>query len=141
MGEPAFRAAEQIVLRDLLDPARSEPARPAILALGGGAAEPEPARHLLRSAAREKRIRVVLLDASPEVLLDRINRESVPRPPLTSLPPLEEIRSLATRRLPAYRELAASVLDTSSMDAASAVAALHLLWLEDAAGAEFRAPL
>jgi len=130
VGESAFRDAELLLLRELLDPRRAAPSRPAVIALGGGTPTVPAARHLLRSAARDGLVRIVLLDARPEVMIERIERDAVDRPPLTSLPLADEVRTLAAQRMPSYRELAESVLDTSELEAPAAVLALRSLWLD-----------
>lgn len=68
-----------------------------VLALGGGAPLDAENRALLAGW------RAVLLDASDAVLEGRITAEATgARPPLTSLPIVEEIRALRVARWPAY---------------------------------------
>ncbi len=73
------------------------PAPAGVLALGGGAALALENRERLRDW------QAVLLDGSNEVLERRMRRDPAgTRPPLTSLPPVEEIAALRRERWPAY---------------------------------------
>jgi shikimate kinase len=93
-GEPAFRDLESAVIADLAQRDRH------ILALGGGAVLREENRKAL--AGRGK---FVWLQASPEVLLARINSDTTTaarRPNLTGQGGLAEIRSLLAVRAPLY---------------------------------------
>ena len=91
-GEPAFRAVERhLVLRATL-------ADRAVISVGGGATvDPVARAAMLGSGA------VVLLDASPHVILDRLTRNHTEaRPMLRSTDPLAKIAELKARRLQAY---------------------------------------
>lgn len=93
-GEGHFRVREAELLDELLD----QPGH--VLATGGGA--------VIHPALRERcgaRF-TVWLDAPAAVLAERI--AGTPRPPLTPLPPLEEVEHLLAERAPWYRE--ASIL-------------------------------
>jgi shikimate kinase len=93
LGEPAFREAErQLVLR-------ASAADGVVVSVGGGAiVDPVCRSAMLGSGA------VVLLDASPEVILDRLSRGATEvRPMLRSVDPLARIAELRARRLNAYR--------------------------------------
>ena len=92
-GEPAFRALEERALR--LAAGRAG----AVVATGGGSV-----LHADAFASLARGARVAWLDAPPEVLLARASAH--PRPPLTNLPPLDEIRAVLARRAPLYRAAA-----------------------------------
>ena len=98
-GEPAFRAAErELVLR-------ATATDRVVVSVGGGAvADPLSRAAMLGSGA------VVLLDASPRVILDRLSRDATEaRPMLRAADPLARISELRDRRLPAYRQAHFSV--------------------------------
>jgi shikimate kinase len=102
LGEPRFRELETEALRTtLVAPA------PFVLATGGGVVERSENRALLAD-----RCRCVWLDADPEVLLERIEKDPTPRPPLTDLDRLREVISLAERRASLYSEVAELKLDS-----------------------------
>ena len=96
-GEPAFRALEERALRLAAERAG------AVVATGGGSV-----LHADAFASLARGARVAWLDATPDVLLARASAH--PRPPLTNLPPLEEIRALLARRAPLYRAAADIVI-------------------------------
>ena len=99
LGEPEFRVREARVLEELLD-------RPAIvLATGGGAVLHRSVRERCRSRF------TVWLDAPPPVLAARIAGGE--RPPLTPLPPAEEVRHLHVERKPWYRQASHLRIDVS----------------------------
>jgi shikimate kinase/3-dehydroquinate dehydratase len=95
-----FRGLEGRTLGELLRDG------PRVLAAGGGAVLWEGLR-----AASAGWI-VVWLDADPDRLARRIASDPSERPPLTSLPPEEEIRRLREEREPLYRSVASFRVDT-----------------------------
>ena len=105
-GESSFRDLETAAIAELTDEL------PAIVALGGGAILREENREMLRRLGV-----VVRLVASPETLAERIARDAAStsdRPPLTSLPPVEEVRRLVAEREPLYRESADVTIDAEA---------------------------
>lgn len=104
-GEDGFRDLEQAVLEAV----SKRP--PAVISLGGGA--------VLRDANRQ-RIRAsgisVWLQADADTVLQRLHRDastSRRRPPLTGLPPRQEIQTLLAKREPLYAEVAQYRVDTT----------------------------
>ena len=99
-GEPAFRSSERAILERLL--ARDH----VVIATGGGAAVDPLAwdREMLGSEGTL----VIALDASPETILARLQRqaaqqgEAVERPLLAGTDPLERIRDLKAARQSVY---------------------------------------
>ena len=94
-GEAAFRAIERQVLADLCRRQRQ------VISTGGGA----PIDPSNRAALFDGNV-VVLLDASPETILDRLLRSASGerRPMLDSADPLDRIRRLKAERDPVYRQ-------------------------------------
>lgn len=94
-GEPAFREIERQIVQEVCRGRRQ------VIATGGGA----PIDPVGRSAIFDGNI-VVLLDASPEAIFDRLARSASGehRPMLESVEPLERIRSLKQQRDPIYRQ-------------------------------------
>ncbi len=83
---------------------------PIILSTGGGAVIRAATRDLLRAAGH-----VVWLTATPETILARLRGDATTearRPDLTSLPPLEEIRTLLAHRHDWYQQTAHSTVAT-----------------------------
>jgi shikimate kinase len=97
-GEAAFRALEAETLAGIV------PRQGTVLATGGGIVERDENRTLLRSSCR-----TIWLDVPVDALVRRL-AEQGGRPPLTALAWDEEVRTLATRRAPLYREAATDVL-------------------------------
>ncbi|MBW3633142.1 MAG: 3-dehydroquinate synthase [Chloroflexi bacterium] len=99
-GESAFRTSERVILRQLL----SEPRL--VVATGGGAAV-DPTAWADDMLGRETTL-VVALDASPETILTRLQRqtveegEAVERPLLEAENPLQRIRNLKSERQSGY---------------------------------------
>ncbi len=92
-GEQGFRKREKNVIRSI-DEDR------AVIACGGGAVmDPENGKMLRQNGY------IFWLTAKPETILNRIANEDG-RPPLTSLPPLEEIKTLLKQRAPLYEKFA-----------------------------------
>jgi shikimate kinase len=110
-GEPAFRALEELALRL----AAGQPG--AVVATGGGSV-----LHADAFASLARGARVAWLDAPPDVLLSRASAH--PRPPLTNLPPLEEIRAVLARRVPLYRAAADIVIQVGVPGAPDPILAL-----------------
>lgn len=92
-GETAFRAAEREMV------ATACAGRRQIISLGGGAPVDEPSRERIRDGNL-----VVRLEASPEVILDRLRHGpgAEDRPMLAGPDPLGRIRSLLDARIEAY---------------------------------------
>ncbi|MDR1291212.1 MAG: shikimate kinase [Planctomycetaceae bacterium] len=106
-GEVGFRDIEETVIAQIL--ANGEPM---ILASGGGAILRESTRNKFRDNGK-----VVWLQASPEIILKRIQTDSstlTARPNLTSLPQLDEITELITKRTPLYKQTATITINTDN---------------------------
>ncbi|MEM9882059.1 MAG: shikimate kinase [Planctomycetota bacterium] len=118
-GEPAFRAAEVEVTRQLLGRDNL------VVALGGGTLMQDGSRQAVIDAPDAKRI---YLAASAEVLARRIADDAATgrtRPALTGLgggP--EEVAAVLAERDPVYRQVADVVFDVNHVDVAGAVAYL-----------------
>jgi len=108
LGEPAFRELEAETLADCMERG------PVVLATGGGVVEHAENLALLRSAAR-----VIWLDASSEVLLERRERDNIARPLISGGDPLEEISVVGPRRRPLYQSLGGAPVDTTTRDVAA----------------------
>lgn len=103
-GEESFRNFEERVIAELC--LKDE----LILATGGGAILRPNTRKILRDSGP-----VLWLTASAETILQRMSGDETTRtsrPSLTTLPPLEEIRSLLDLREPFYRECATMEITT-----------------------------
>ena len=100
-GEPAFRALEREVVREL-----SEKEGFVISTGGGVPLEPENVQDL--SAKGE----LICLTASPETILKRVERKIGARPLLLGPNPLERIKTLMEERRPFYGQ-ASFTLDTT----------------------------
>lgn len=126
-GEAKFRELEHDVL------CRYAAMPGLIISPGGGAA----LRAENRAVMKEHGI-VISLWARPEVILERVNRDSVVRPVLENRKPgqskLERIEEVLAERMPCYKE-ADFMLDTSD-ESVDALVAKVLAWLEDRAGEE-----
>lgn len=120
-GEPAFRAAEVEVTKDLM--ARDNH----VIGLGGGTVMQEAAREAVKNAADAKRI---YLACKPAVLSERIAADAashLTRPALAGgkdAADVEEITAVLAERGPVYEELADVTFDVSYVDLAQAVAYL-----------------
>lgn len=109
-GEEAFRAREAATLQSLI-PERDRKAKALIIATGGGT----PLRP--ENAALLKQIGpVVWLDASPETVLARVEKDLHERPLLASSEqdPAARIRALLAERAPRYAALADHQIATSN---------------------------
>jgi shikimate kinase/3-dehydroquinate synthase len=100
-GEPAFRAAEEELVSELLDDAGPG----SVIALGGGSVCSERVRRALEPHL------TVLLDVDPAVAWARVQaQQGGPERPLVS--GWEEFRALHCRRAAVYEELADALLPT-----------------------------
>jgi len=102
-GEPAFRALEEDVLKELLEQQET------VIAAGGGAILSVATRERLKASRS-----VVFLRVSPAVAERRIASDATSaerRPALTSLPVREEIERTMASRMPLYSECATVMLD------------------------------
>lgn len=91
-GWEMFRNAEHKITEESLVPG-------VVVSLGGGAIENEAIRNLL-----SERSIVVFLDASEELIVDRLQKEG--RPPLTDKPLTEEVSEVMAKRNPLYESVA-----------------------------------
>ena len=105
-GEPAFRAMETGLLRELADP--SGPRR--IISTGGGVVGSEENRTMLRNMGY-----VVWLDAPVEAILERTSKNRQ-RPLLHTEDPAARIRELMAVREPLYQKTSHLKLDTAGLD-------------------------
>ncbi|MDR0391492.1 MAG: shikimate kinase [Planctomycetaceae bacterium] len=107
-GEVVFRDIEESVISRILASGNNM-----ILASGGGAILRESTRNKFRATGK-----VIWLQASPEVVLQRIQSDSASqtmRPNLTSLPQLEEITFLLSQRHPLYEQTATTTINTDNL--------------------------
>jgi shikimate kinase len=118
LGEARFRELEARALRVVLDSSD-----PCVLATGGGVVLDPANRALLAECCR-----CVWLDVDPETLLARIQLDGAPRPPLTELQPLAELRQQAEERREHYAGLAEFTVDASKaeIDSLAAVIAARI---------------
>ncbi|TAJ45347.1 shikimate kinase [Methanofollis fontis] len=101
LGEEAFRAIERSVIAGLAD-------EEGVISTGGGAVlDPANVAALRRGGT------VVLLHAPASVIAERIAGSD--RPPLTALPPDEEIREVLAIRRPYYLRAADICVDTAAL--------------------------
>ena len=118
-GEPAFRAAEIEVTRELVG--RSDH----VIALGGGTVMQPEARRAVAEAHDAKRI---YLRCDAQVLASRIATDrasAAARPSLNGMGGgLEEVTAVLAERDPVYREVADAVFDVTHVDVDQAVAYL-----------------
>jgi len=107
-GWPFFRKLEKAVIEELSEK------RSSVIATGGGAVMDE------ENAARLKQTgTLVLLEADPEVLLQRIFADDAgtgKRPPLLGGTAYEELQTLLAERTPVYRKLAQLSVDTTNLN-------------------------
>jgi len=114
-GEPAFRAAEVAVTKDLI-------ARPDhVIALGGGTLMQPEARAAVEAADAKR----LYLHCQPAVLAERIAADAASaatRPDLTGLGGgVEEVEAVLREREPVYRAVADEVFDVSHTNLDEAV--------------------
>jgi len=106
-GWPFFRKLEKAVIKELSKKTSS------VIATGGGAVMDED------NAARLKQTgALVLLEADPEVLLQRIFDDEASagkRPPLLDGTVYEELQTLLAERTPVYRKLAQLSVNTTNL--------------------------
>ena len=106
-GEGAFRALERDVIAQLRDE------NEAVIAAGGGAVMEAANVEALKHNAK-----VIWLETSPEELTRRAQAEEengVVRPPLTDLPPGEEIAKIARERRELYMAAADCIIATDGL--------------------------
>lgn len=128
LGEPHFRRAEAALVTEVVEADRQQPSRPAVIALGGGTPTASGVAEQLAEARKAGLVRIVLLDASIDALADRLAHDCIDRPPLTQLPPRDELVWLAARRLDDYRRLADACVDTTGMSIHDAISRLWSIW-------------
>ncbi|GHT11118.1 shikimate kinase [Planctomycetales bacterium] len=107
-GENGFRDIEESVITEIVQ--RHEPM---ILSTGGGVILRQTNRQYLRSAGK-----VIWLTATPETIIERLYADVQSRslrPTLTTLPPLEEVKTLLAHRNPLYAETAHEIIATDSL--------------------------
>ncbi len=114
-GEEAFRRMETGVLASL------EGGPQGIVAVGGGAPCSEENRALISSLGK-----VVWLKASPRVVVERLRHD--PRPPLTSLPLEQEVKTLMAGRREHYAGAADYTVETDNRSKKEVVSELEHLW-------------
>ena len=121
-GEARFRDLEREVLASVCEHDRQ------VVATGGGVAADERNRELMRRSGV-----VVCLEAAPEVLHDRFQRqassatEAEIRPLLAGNDPLARIRELKALRQPAY-SMADWIVQTDSLDIADVAEEVVRFW-------------
>ncbi|MDR2761715.1 MAG: shikimate kinase [Planctomycetaceae bacterium] len=107
-GEIVFRDMEESIISRLLLRGDSM-----ILSTGGGVILRESTREKLRLSGK-----VVWLQASPEIILGRMQADSkskTTRPSLTSLPPLDEIIELLEKRKSLYEQVSTISINTDNL--------------------------
>ncbi len=109
VGESAWRAAENEVMRELLE------GDDQVIAAGGGAPTLPEVQALLSEARQSRRAKVIYLCCDPAALRRRLEADPGDRPSLTGSDPLEEIEAVAAARDPLYRQAADVVLDVSNL--------------------------
>jgi shikimate kinase len=124
LGERAFRDAESEVIR------HASALRGRVIAVGGGAVQrPANVTHLRGTGD------IVLLDAPPEVLLERVGAEPAATRPMLAgdAPPAERLAALRVARTAAYAGAAAHREDTTGRTAED-VAEAVLRWAVSRSG-------
>jgi len=115
-GEARFREYEREAIVSL-------PAGDAVIATGGGAVcDAVNVRHLRAGSF------CILLTASVEAICRRIAGSG--RPPLTALPPEDEVRAMIGKRRQAYRAAADCCVDTTDLAPAEAAATIARILAE-----------
>ena len=104
-GESAFRREEEAVCLEALAPGERR-----VVALGGGAV----LSAAVRGALQRPGTLVVFVEAPVASLLRRARAAPVARPPLTPLPPAEEVREVLRARRPFYLQVSHLRVDTNS---------------------------
>jgi shikimate kinase len=125
-GEAAFRALENVALRDALGAPESgsgPDARGSVLALGAGILTSEENRTLLRERAF-----VAWLQVGPETAARRIGEAGAEARPLVRESPERRLRELLAARGDAYRAAAHSVIDTEGRTPAQVADAVVTAW-------------
>jgi shikimate kinase len=119
-GEPAFRALESDVLRDLAARYRH------VIACGGGVVLRPDNREILRTTGH-----CVWLTGDPATLADRLAVDPTTadrRPALTALPGRDEIEVVLREREPLYREVAHLTVATDGRSPDDVVSAILSAW-------------
>lgn len=104
-GESAFRREEERVCLEALAPGERR-----VVALGGGAVLSAAVRQCLARPG----VLVAFLEAPAASLLQRQRVAPVARPPLTALPPEEEVLAVLRARRPLYLQVSHLRVDTNS---------------------------
>jgi shikimate kinase len=120
-GEPAWREAEALALRQVL--AGSE----AIIALGGGTPMIDDARALIEQAQAEGAATVIYLRCTTAEMSRRLSADAGDRPSLTGADPVAEIQAVLEAREPTFRALADHELDVTEISAEEAARSIHVL--------------
>ena len=107
----------------MLATALAEPS--SIIALGGGVVTIPAARTMLADARRRGRAVVIWLQASPEVVIDRLERERGDRPSLTGADPAQEIAEVMRERARDYGEVSDLTIDVSGRTVESVVSEIQ----------------
>lgn len=123
-GEPAWRELERGAFLE----ATGGPARPAVLALGGGAVTVAAIRDELTRLRDSGSVRVVWLSAPVATLAERLRADPGDRGSLTGLGLIDELPALLAAREPLYRGLSNLVVDTAGRSATE-VADSVVSWL------------
>lgn len=110
-GEAVFRTLESICLAEVLQSSSEQ-----VVATGGGAILSATNRVLMKEKGA-----VIWLDASPEILAERISGDKN-RPLLNGVDPLEKMITLTKQRNPLYAEIADLRIDTGVLSDKEAVA-------------------
>lgn len=113
-----FASGREAVFRDEEERTIAELTRRSglVLATGGGAVLREASRRALKAFGP-----VIWLRAEVQVLTDRLARDPIPRPALSSAGLLAEIQTILAEREPIYRSLADLAIDTSRLNPAEVV--------------------
>jgi shikimate kinase len=115
VGLEEFRDREQEILLAVL---KENPVQ-RILATGGGVVEREENRVLLKS------LPCVWLDTPVDILVARLEQDSVLRPSLTDHATVQEFEQLHKRRAPWYEQVAGPAVELAGLEPDGA---LDLLW-------------
>lgn len=119
LGEAAFRAAELPVVLAALAPPRR-----AVVALGGGAILAQQARQRLS----EPDVLTVFVTAAVPTLQARLRTDPASRPALLGEDPVAEVAAVLAARLPLYRSVADTEVDSTTATLDELVAALRMLF-------------
>lgn len=120
-GEPAWRDAEALALRELLA------GHEEIVALGGGTPMIDDARGQIEHHRRAGTATVVYLRCDALELSRRLAADTGDRPSLTGTDPVSEIRGVLDAREPTYHALADLEYDVSDVSPETAARDIHEL--------------